>query len=112
MMDKIKKLDESLQTLFDYLASTIELVVTRWWGFLLWILAPWLLMPIWWWDGVDRSIYVIGYYVLPIILKGSRRENMATQAKQDALIEAVPGADDRLRHIEDRSELDIEEARR
>ena len=69
------------------------------------------------WDlgVVDVANYLISVFTVGLLLLSlgrDRRERMATQAKLDALVAAIPDADDGHVRLEERTEAEIEARRK
>lgn len=99
-----------MELVYAKVADWIEKVSAHPWtmiGFLAWC----ALMPLISVDAANYGISVATAFLLFLTLGSSRRDRKAMHTKLDALVCAVPEADDKLKHIEDRIEAEIDEAR-
>jgi hypothetical protein len=62
-------------------------------------------------DVANYGISVVSGFLLFLGVAGLRRNWKAMHAKADAIVKAVPDADDALERIEDRLEAEIDQAR-
>lgn len=96
----------NLQHAFDRLSEATERFLASWWGVTLTTALCALCGLLWGWDGIDRAIYIVGFFVVILLIGTSRRDWKAQHAQMEATLE---GAD--LARLEERSEQEIEAAR-
>lgn len=96
-----------MQSLFDKLSERLEHFLSSWWGVAIVSLLCLITYYLWGWDGIDRFIYIAGFFVVILLIGGARRNAKATHVKLDAI---TPGH--LLDRLEEEEEKKIEAARK
>ena len=99
-----------MEARYAALSEWLDKMSGTWWAMAFYV-AWCAFMPLISIDAANYGISVASGFLLFLGVAGLRRNWKAMHAKQDAVVCAIPGADDALQRIEDKLEAEIDAAR-